>query len=255
MNKQLVYIKDNIEKTHYIYTNELDDDDDNIFAKCYEWLSKNYREKYPDKLVDLRYIITNGTCDIVSEEEYINKGWIWNSTDVKRNVLYELTKIPVCVVVEKIEKVQKVASVQTEPEKPTQPKLEQTHIVHFDITPNTSPSNTPPTQKSFLEKTYNEETNIDLFNYFDTSTNEIITDLANWYNKELEPVISNISKLNLGNDTYGYAPNPFSPVNNNPFIEKRNSTTTSDDSKRQLTIELKSRLQKDNYGLRSKKFD
>jgi len=254
MSKELVYIKDNIENTHYVYTNEL-----NVnysFIKCYEWLCSNYKTKYPETVTNLRYKIEDDKCYIFCEEEFINKGWIWNSKDCKKRTLYELTLIPVCVTVEKtsvyiqtIEPTKNFQETQTEAVMSTKPITLSTQT-EFE-------ENGGNLQKTFLNKVYNQENNIDLFNYFDTGANEIITDFSNWYTNELEPVITNISKLKLGNE--GYAPNPFSPINpKNPFLSYNTESITiesKNDTYQALTNELKGRLIQPNYGLRSKKYD
>jgi hypothetical protein len=238
MSKELVYIKDNIENTHYVYTNEL-----NVnysFIKCYEWLRSNYKTKYPEIVMDLRYTIEDDKCYIFCEEEIVNKGWVWNSKECKKRTLYELTLIPVCVTLEKTS-----VYIQT---------IEATKNFQETQTEFVEKENL---QKTFLNKVYNQENNIDLFNYFDTGANEIITDFSNWYTNELEPVITNISKLKLGNE--GYAPNPFSPINpKNPFLSYNTESITiesKNDTYQALTNELKGRLIQPNYGLRSKKYD
>lgn len=283
MSKELVYIKDNIENTHYIYTNELDVD--YSFIKCYEWLCNHHKTKYPETVIDLRYTVTDDKCEIFCEEEFIDKGWVWNSKDYKKRILYELTKIPVFVTVEKVtvaiqttEPIKFFQETQTETIISTRPQQTSTFV---QTNPITIPKieNVENQQRTFLNKAYNQDSNnMDLFNYFDTGATEIITDFSKWYTNELEPVIANISKLNLGNE--GYAPNPFSPINpKNPFLPYCNNTSTDEilsdtvttgsaisdtttttendiiQCYQELTNELKSRLTQPNYGLRSKKYD
>lgn len=259
MSNELVYIKDNIENTHYVYSNQLNED--YSFVKCYEWLRDRYQVKYPESIIDLRYTIRDEKCDIFCEEEFIDRGWVWNSKDFKKRTIYELSKIPLCVTVEN-----KSVSIQTtEPIKCLQET--QTDVVIYTkplqissfVQTNDTIENS---QKSFLNKVYNQESN-NIFEYFDNSANEIVTDFSNWYAKDLEPVITKISKLNLGNE--GYAPNPFSPINSkNPFLSYNTTSTNLECNNIEnnlekyysaLTIELKSKLNQPNYGLRSKKYD
>lgn len=237
MNKELVYIKDNIENTHYIYTNELDID--YSFSKCYEWLQTEFKRKYPESLTDLRYTITDTICKIYCEEENIQKGWIWNSVDTKERVLYELSKIPVVVIVEKIS-----VETMTEPNVETVSVQTITELVPMKKTVSMQ-TDQVTVQKSYLDQVYNNPTNI--FTYFDTNiANDFSNDFSHWCTTELEPVINNISKLSLGNE--GYAPNPFTPINTrNPFLEPI-------DEKEALRIELKQKLAQPNYGLRSVNF-
>jgi hypothetical protein len=231
MNKELVYIKDNIENTHYIYTNEIDLEYD--FSKCYDWLKDKFKTKYPESLVDLRYTITDNTCKIYCEEESLQKGWIWNSVDTKERVLYELSKIQIGVVVENI--AIETTSVGTM----TEPELKK-HFVSVGML--TEPIIEKITELVPLKKTH---CGTIYDKYFDT-TSDFTNDFSHWCSTELEPVITNISKLSLGND--GYAPNPFTPINTrNPFL-------SSVDDRDALTIELKRKLSEPNYGLRSVNF-
>lgn len=248
MNKELVYIKDNIENTHCIYTNEVDLEYD--FSKCYDWICKQFKIRYPESVTDLRYTITDNTCIIYCEEENVKKGWIWNSVDTKKKVLYELSKIPVAVVIESTvetvcaETMTDECCVETITEKCFSIGTSMSELVPVKKTISMQTDNFT-VQKSYLDQVYNNPDNI--FTYFDTNpTTEFVNEFSHWCSTELEPVISNISKLSLGNE--GYAPNPFTPINTrNPFLEVI-------DEKEALRIELKKKLAQPNYGLRSVNF-
>jgi hypothetical protein len=313
MNKTLIYIKDNIKKTHYIYSNEIDLDYG--FQKCYEWLRERYIETYPDKLADIRYSLFNDRCEIFCEEEIINKGWVWNSVDSSKNVLYELTTIPVCIEAEtteieietrdiqimtepvetidaQIETIDtQIETIDTQIETDAIEKVETTNCFNVEyITPrNLTNSDVftidiPPspiqeaitqnTQKSYLDNVYNSKSCVnDFFTYYENEF-AATSDQSTWYTHEIEPVIFNFSKMNIGNE--GYAKNPFSPVPqksflNTPTIEYTDkieytpptlSTTSYYDSfvnqepvntKDALRIELKNKLTLPNYGLRQRK--
>lgn len=227
MNNYLIYVKDNIENTHYIYTNELIDLGTDTFLKCYDWLKTEFRQKYPEKTIDLRYIVSDKCCEIFCEEDFIQRGWIWNSTDTKRNVLYELTKIPICVV-----NIKKNISTMTENKQISNFSMQTVSLVDYPVK--------SCIEKNYFQQTYNNPYQInDVLTCFDIDSKT--QDVSSWM-EELEPVIQNISKLNIGNN--GYASNPFSPINEtNPFLKMSR--------KEALKIELQNTLAKPNFGLRS----
>lgn len=228
MNNYLIYVKDNIENTHYIYTNELIHSGSNDFLKCYDWLKTEFRKKYPEKTMDLRYIVSDKCCEIFCEEDFIQRGWIWNSTDTKRNVLYELTKIPICFVNTKTN-----ASTMTENKQTSNFAMQTVSVVNY-------PNYKSCLEKNYFEQAYNQQYQLnDVLTCIDVDSKT--QDVSSWM-EELEPVIQNISKLNIGNS--GYASNPFSPMNEtNPFLKMSR--------KEALKIELENTLTKPNFGLRS----
>jgi hypothetical protein len=218
----LIYVKDNIENTHYVYTNDLTEEYG--FIKCYDFLREQYKTKYTESLVDLRYTITKDSCDIFCNEEVILHGWVWNSKDTKRKVIYELTKIPVLIVKDR-------KSVETM----TDLNLKVTACIQTD----TNSSN-----KNALKKLYDCNPHPDECDFFTTVTNNF----SDWFSNELEPVIENIGKLSIGNE--GYAVNPFNPINNgNPFL-KYNQNNCEQNIQDALNAELKGKLSEPNLGLR-----
>ena len=68
MNNYLIYIKDNIENTCYVYSNELVELGTDTFLKCYDWLKIEYKRKYPENIKDIRYIVSDNCCEIFCEE-------------------------------------------------------------------------------------------------------------------------------------------------------------------------------------------
>jgi hypothetical protein len=236
----LIYVKDNIENAHYIYTNDLTEEYG--FVKCYELLREKYKTKYKTKytesLVDLRYIITKDRCDIFCDEEVILHGWVWNSKDTKRNVMYELTKIPVLIVKE-------TKSIETM----TNPNLKANACFQTDTSKDTSKdtnkdkdtSKVTNKDKVTLKKLYNCNPQPDECDFFTTVTNNF----SDWFSNELEPVIENMGKLNIGNE--GYAVNPFNPINNGNLFLKYNCEQNLQDV---LNAELRDKLSEPNLGLR-----
>jgi hypothetical protein len=225
MNNYLIYVKDNVENTHYIYTNELIHLGTDNFLQCYDWLKDEFRKKYPERNIDLRYIVSDKCCEIFCQEDFIQRGWIWNSTDTKRNVLYELTKIPVCFVHNK-----KNVSTMTENKQTSNFSMQTVSLVDYPVK--------SCIEKNYFEQIYNQQQINNALTCFDIDSKT--DDVSSWM-EELEPVIQNISKLNIGNN--GYASNPFSPINEtNPFLKMSR--------KEALKIELQKTLAKPNFGLR-----
>ena len=79
----------------------------------------------------------------------------------------------------------------------------------------------------------------------------MFNEINSWTTNEIDPVIYNFSKMNIGNE--GYAANPFSPIN--PQKTFLNTPVTIDpiSTKDALRIELKNKLSQPNYGLRYRK--
>ena len=89
----LIFIKDQIENTQYIYTNEFNTE--YSFLQCYDWLRSNYKIKYPESLIDLRYSTSNNCCHIFYNDFVVVPGYIWNSKNTNKIILYTLTNINV----------------------------------------------------------------------------------------------------------------------------------------------------------------
>lgn len=281
MSEQLIYIKDFIENTHYIYTNE-----SNVnygFIKCYEWLKQEYRKKYPDSVVDIRYTVSDKSCEVFCEKEILEKGWVWNSSNLEKKVLYEMTFIPICVFTEKQDVETMTQNVdtlhfgtQTIPIKNTTNKKrirDYAKTRDYDYSSSCSSStvssspvlstvSSSPVSSSPVKSKYLKMDSIDFFSCLETKTTDTIT---NWYVTELEPIINKVTELRLGNE--GYTKNPFCPINpTNPFENKNegyakntfcpinptnpfaNKNAINKDS---LRIELKKKLNEPNFGLRT----
>jgi len=268
MSEQLIYIKDFIENTHYIYTNE--SDVNYGFIKCYEWLKQEYRKKYPDNVVDIRYIVSEKSCEVFCETEILEKGWVWNSSNLEKKVLYEMTYIPICVFSEKKDVETMTQNVDTLhfgtqtipikniPIKNTNKKRirdirdirDITDIRYYDYSSScsscssseSSSDSTPVlSSNTSIKNKYLKTDCIDFFGCLDTDT------VTNWYATELEPIINKVTELRLGNE--GYAKNPFCPINPiNPTNQFANQNAINKDS---LRIELRKKLNEPNFGLRS----
>jgi hypothetical protein len=158
------------------------------------------------------YKIYENYCEIYYYEEIKKKGWIWNYKSLEKNIVYILTYIPLYTKVEPIiEPLTNNMSTQTD-------NIDRSEYKKLD----SESSDNYDSDDTDSEKEYN--LGIDIFDELKLPLLETI----NWCYNELEPVIENFNNLNLGN---GYANTPFFP--------------------KDLEIELKNKLSKPNYGLKS----
>lgn len=99
-----ILVKDILNNKEYIY-NITTDNIKNEFIKCYEFL-KNKCINVNGKLIIgennndkdnefLKYSINElfNHCEIFYDKQVIKKGWVWNSSDLEKQVIYELKQI------------------------------------------------------------------------------------------------------------------------------------------------------------------
>lgn len=77
-----ILIKDILNNKEFIYT-------DNNFDEAVNYLKITYN------LDNVNFTIHEQFCEIFREEQVINKGWIWNSTESNKEVIFVLSLIPV----------------------------------------------------------------------------------------------------------------------------------------------------------------
>lgn len=77
-----ILIKDILNNKEFIYT-------DNNFDEAVNYLKITYN------LDNVNFSIHEQFCEIFREEQVINKGWIWNSTESNKEVIFVLSLIPV----------------------------------------------------------------------------------------------------------------------------------------------------------------
>lgn len=77
-----ILIKDILNNKEFIYTG-------NNFDEAVNYLKITYN------LDNVNFSIHEQFCEIFREEQVINKGWIWNSTESNKEVIFVLSLIPV----------------------------------------------------------------------------------------------------------------------------------------------------------------
>lgn len=148
MSSTLILIKDIINNKEFIYSTE----SSHSFDNCISYLKNTY------KLENVNYSIHDTFCEIFLENETLQKGWIWNSTETTKQVIYILSLVPVL---------------------DTQPKLSVTTETQTTTT-TTSEKSTQTTQDvSPLELQYRYYTNQDrLFDHFNVPSDSLDTNFT-----------------------------------------------------------------------------
>ena len=171
MSQYLIHIKDILGNKQYIYNTHINEFG---FENSINFILSQENKK------DLKYKIHDQYCEIYYDQEICNKGWIWTSNEIKTNVIYILTRIPILNAV-----------------KPN--KTIQTN--HLDTV-----STVTQTERG-MTQTYDQD-NIELI--------EIESCLQSRSLVRQDPIINawphlvnEINKLSLGD---GYANNPFIPM-------------------------------------------
>jgi hypothetical protein len=77
----LILIKDIINNKEFVYNS-------NSFENCIEYLKNTFGLK------NVNHSIHDTFCEIFLENETIQKGWIWNSTEMTKQVVYILSFVP-----------------------------------------------------------------------------------------------------------------------------------------------------------------
>jgi hypothetical protein len=81
----LILIKDIINNKESIYNTNFS----NSFHDCIQYL------KNTCQLDNINYFIHNTFCEIFIENQTLQKGWIWNSTETTKQVIYILSFVPI----------------------------------------------------------------------------------------------------------------------------------------------------------------
>lgn len=275
--EKLICIQDNIEGKSYVYTNDLNENGD--FIKCYEFLCNNYKIKYGNT-IPLEISITEEHCKIFCDDTVVTNGWVWNTTKKQIKVLYELTKIP--ILIPKYNRCDTISHftqtfIQTDTHDTqttyngTQSAVTQTT---YDGTQSAVASQVTQTeneelpsygnvfiQTSASQVTQNEERTV-LDKLYNLHNPNFFTDI--FLNGELK--LNNSTELDTcfqsdqafsseinENFNFGYAYNPFNPINNKiqrKTSVKRSSVLFPRPNYDALNKELKEVLSKPNLGLK-----
>lgn len=220
MIQNLIHIKDIVNNKEFIYNTDY-----NLeygFLKCFESIVK----KDLNIKKDVKYAIYENYCEIYYDEEIVNKGWVWNSKNIEKHIIYILRYIPIYEENIKINVDKEVDAIVEKKDCGTSMiKNEWKYNRYYyskDSEDEDSEDSNDNESNTILEKDILDGLAPLLYK------EEPFIENINWCYSELEPIIQNFDKLNLGN---GYANNPFFP--------------------RELNIELKEKLSQPNFGLKS----
>lgn len=219
MIQNLIHIKDIINNKEFIYNTKYNLDYG--FLKCFESIVK----KDLNIKQNVKYVIYENYCEIYYDEEITKKGWVWNSKNIEKNIIYILRYIPI------YEENVNLSCDNKEVEAIVEKKDVGTSMIknkykysryYNEDSDSYSEDSEDNQSNTILENDILDELTPLLYN-----ENAFIESI-NWCYNELEPVIQEFTNLNLGN---GYANNPFFP--------------------KELDVELKQKLSQPNFGLKS----
>jgi len=224
MSQNLIHIKDIINNKEFIYNTDY-----NLeygFLKCFESIVK----KDLNIKKNVKYAIYENYCEIYYDEEIVKKGWVWNSQNIEKHIIYILRYIPIYQenIKTNVDNKEVEAIVEKTDRGTTMIKNEWKYNRYYyskdseDEDSEDSQDNNNNESNTVLEKDILDDL-VPLLCKDDTFIESI-----NWCYSELEPIIENFDNLNLGN---GYANNPLFP--------------------KELNIELKDKLSRPNFGLKS----
>ena len=198
-----ILIKDILNNKDFIYNTQLIDG--NNFDEAINYLKNTYN------LDNVNFSIHDQFCEIFREQQILNKGWIWNSTESNKEVVFLLSLIPVLNIHNHNSKIEQVDT------------FTQTNFVTSqDISTQTEPFLEKKEKETQLELQYRYYNDQDrLFDHFETSLDIFPTHTNN-------TIL--IDPLNICNKTKVKQEVKILDV---------------------LTKELKSKLQLPNYGLKN----
>jgi hypothetical protein len=184
----LVHIVDNLNDKQYIYSNGLDIS----LEEAAKSLVEELKNTNWSLLQNVEYNILDNTCEIFVNEQIIERGWVWNSKNTTRKLLYKLSYIPLFFVEQKPKQIEQ--STQTD-----QTVLKQT-CVQTSVQTSVQASVQTTDVTSSTSKLYKENSDINFGNFCDFDDYKI-----------------DLSLDNFKNTFTGYSNNPFDPLNNNPI--------------------------------------
>ena len=86
----LIHIKDILENKEYIYNTNSSDRDN--FENCIKFLKNQLPTENQNKI---KYNIFQDYCEVYYDLEFKNKGWVWSSIEIRKDIIYILTKIKI----------------------------------------------------------------------------------------------------------------------------------------------------------------
>jgi len=175
----LIHIVDKLNDKEYIYSNGLE-------ISLHQAANSLVNKLTDEKWSTAEYNIHEDKCEIFINEQVIERGWVWNSKNTTKKILYKLSYLPIFNIEQKPKQIEQ--SVQTDEIK-------------------TNDKCTPVT------KLYNKNTDINFDDFFE------VCDLY----RSGASARQGDYKIDLG---LGYANNTFDPVKCNPFAQKKNIWST-----------------------------
>jgi hypothetical protein len=170
----LIHVKDILKNEEFIYN--IKPNETFYFENCIKFLKSQLPNENQNKI---KYNIFNEYCEIYYDSEFKNKGWVWSSIEIRKDIIYILTKIKILDNI-------KVLSTSTS----TQTDIIQTG----NIKTNTTQSN--------IDNIYNQCNNLNFINEYSSNTP--------YYNDNYFNCLNNrITKTQLSS---GYAKNPIIPM-------------------------------------------
>lgn len=179
----LIHIVDKLNDKEYIYSDGLE--------ISLQQAANSLVNKLSDaKWSTAEYNIHEDKCEIFINEQVIERGWVWNSKNTTKKILYKLSYIPIFNIEQKPKQIEQ--SVQTDEIK--------TNAILGELCTQT-------------KKLYNKNTDINFDNFFE---------VGDLYQSGASDRQGDY-KIDLG---LGYANNTFDPVKFNPFVQKKNIWST-----------------------------
>ena len=240
----LIHIVDNLNDKEYIYSNGL------TISLEQAAISLVYKLKDTkwSLLQNVEYNICEDKCEIFINEQIIERGWVWNSKNMTKKILYKLSYISLFSVEEKPKQIEQ--SVQTEEIVDNYVDYSADYSDYVDYIDYT---NYEDVVRQQTENLYIKNTNADIYNdggFFNVGDYKIDLGLG-YSNNPFDPVNNLSSKTNIWSDpNHKYAINYTVPLDDTLLMEDPEQRIISD-----LNIEIKRRLALPNFGLRRFKQD
>ena len=215
----LILIKDIINNKEFIYNSTLVHPSSSCFDHCIEYIKNTYQ------LQNANHSTHNNFCEIFLENETLHKGWIWNSTETTKQVIYLLSTVPVLSNFTTETQTVETQTVETQTVE-TQTVETQTVETQTDIQSHNTKCQLSQLQLQY--QYYNDQER--LFDHFETSVDIYPLNPFNFHKNTIDP-------LQLCNNKNKY--------------DTRSTQSTRTPVLDLLTTELKSKLQLPNYGLKN----
>lgn len=246
----LIHIVDNLNDEEYIYSNGLTI---SLQQAAISLVDKLKDTKW-SLLQNVEYNICEDKCEIFINEQVIERGWVWNSKNMTKKILYKLSYISLFSVEEKPKQIEQ--SVQTEEivDNYVDYSADYSDYINYtDYVDYINYDHYDNVVRQQTENLYIKNTNVDIYNnsgFFNVGDYKIDLGLG-YSNNPFDPVNNLSSKTNIwSGPNHKYAINYTVPLDDTLLMEDPQQRIISD-----LNIEIKRRLALPNFGLRRFKQD